>query len=304
MKISKMEFSQVNPTKIKSTAENNQSLKIEFIRDKSSGHNDQENFDNVIKNSPLDDRIPNKNSLKKLGYIVEGKEKVGSLEVDNVKLDMNGGKTYHDKNGNKIRICNFDGERALGMKGATAVTYENKDGNFTNTVYYDPDGNPVKGNAYVKNDSGTVTKYEYEYDFNGNKILKNKHTLNDTVKEIGLGDGRVIVIPADGKPDVISDKPLDLEPSDLIDKLKNVDLTKNNNKIINDKQVKKADTPESILENFGIKFNIKERIERQDLDDDNAFKLLKAIKNDEVWYYDVFENEDGSKYYKYSNTDR
>lgn len=132
------------------------------------------NFDRFFSKIPLDDRIPNKSSLAKSGFNVPFPgTKIGDVEIPQQEclLDMNGGKTYQNKNGDKIRISSFEGELALGMEGASSVEYKSKDGNLDNKVYYDPDGNPVKGSLSVKNYDGSTTRYEYEYDIDGNKKI-------------------------------------------------------------------------------------------------------------------------------------
>lgn len=132
------------------------------------------NFERFLSKIPLDDRIPNKSSLAKLGFNVPFPGiKIGDKEIPEQEflLDMNGGKTYQNKNGDTIRICSFDGELALGTKGANSVEYKSKDGNLANKVYYDPDGNPVKGSLTVKNYDGSTTSYQYEYDIDGNKKI-------------------------------------------------------------------------------------------------------------------------------------
>lgn len=115
-------------------------------------------FNEDIKQSPLDDRVPNKSTLNK-------------MEFNALFRDKNGGITYQNKNGDTIRISNFEAEIATGMEGATQVEFKSKDGKTSNTVLYDPDGNPLKGTLTVINKDGRQVKYEYEYDLNGNKNL-------------------------------------------------------------------------------------------------------------------------------------
>jgi len=134
-------------------------------------------FDENIKNSKLDDCVPNKSWLNKKGFNVPFKgAKIGRFETkDSLYIqDMNGGRTYQNKNGDTIRISEFEGEFATGLKGSKQVEYKSKDGKTADTVIFDPDGNPLKGYLTVKKDDGTIIKYQYEYDENGNKQVKNK----------------------------------------------------------------------------------------------------------------------------------
>lgn len=119
-----------------------------------------------LDKSKLDDRIPNKSTLNKLGFNVPFPGILGSKPQPYL-LDMNGGKTYQDKDGNTIRICQFEGELAAGMEGATSVEYKSDD--MRHQVIYDPEGNPMKGSLTVENEDGSIEQFEYEYDLDGNK---------------------------------------------------------------------------------------------------------------------------------------
>lgn len=125
-----------------------------------------------LDKSKLDDRIPNKATLNKLGFNVPfPATKVGNIELPEQEylLDMNGGKTYQNKNGDTIRIFQFDAELATGMTGATGVEYKSKDGNMRHQMYYDPEGNPIKGSMTVENEDGSIENFTYEYDLDGNR---------------------------------------------------------------------------------------------------------------------------------------
>lgn len=125
-----------------------------------------------LNESKLDERVPNKAALNKLGFNVPfSAKKIGNMEFPEQPflLDMNEGKTYQNKNGDTIRICEFDGALESGMKGATSVEYKSKDGGMAHKVLYDPEGNPMKGSLTVTNKDGSIEQFEYEYDLDGNK---------------------------------------------------------------------------------------------------------------------------------------
>lgn len=132
----------------------------------------EKDLDKNLAKSPLDDRIPNKSTLKKLGFNVPfpgGKIGKTELKSQDYLMDMNGGRTYQNKNGDTIRICEFDGVLETGMEGATSVEYKSKDGSMRHKLYYDPDGNPMKGTMTVQNKDGSIETFEFEYDLDGNK---------------------------------------------------------------------------------------------------------------------------------------
>lgn len=114
-------------------------------------------LDNELKDSKLDERMPNKASLAKNGF------KASDL------IDMNGGQWFKNDKGESVRICEFDGKAVAGAKAM--VEYNSKDGLLKHQIYYDSDGNPMKGSAYVKNDDGTTTVYNFEYDLDGNRVV-------------------------------------------------------------------------------------------------------------------------------------
>ncbi|MBP3821543.1 hypothetical protein J6G99_07870 [bacterium] len=123
----------------------------------------QKTFEQDIQNAKLDDRIPNKVVLNKMGY-------------KQSYYDKNGGVTYQNNEGETIRICGFEGAFATGLEGSTSVQYSSKDGKTKQTVIYDPAGNPLKGYLSVKHDDGSIVKYQYEYDMDGNKQVKSVTT--------------------------------------------------------------------------------------------------------------------------------
>ena len=138
----------------------------------------KKDFEEDIKMSKLDDCVPNKSWLAKNGFNVPFKGmKMGRIETKDQPYlqDMNGGRTYQNKNGDTIRISEFEAELATGLKGSKQVEYKTNDGKTSDTVIFDPDGNPLKGYLTVKNDDGTIVKYQYEYDENGNKTVKSKN---------------------------------------------------------------------------------------------------------------------------------
>ena len=142
-------------------------------------NNGKAGFKHDIQQSKLDDRLPNQAWLNKNGFNVPFKSGgFGGLKIGDQPYlqDMNGGRTYQNDKGDTIRISNFEAEIATGMNGSTQVEYNSHDGKISDTVLYDPDGNPLKGYLTVKNDDGSIVKYEYEYDINGNKQVKRLST--------------------------------------------------------------------------------------------------------------------------------
>lgn len=119
----------------------------------------EKDLEKNLANSPLDDRIPNKATLKKMGF-----------ESDNSGvIDMNGGKYYGNGKGATIRIAGFHGQKIMGPQGSTCVYYKSEDNKTEHEVVYDPEGNPMKGVLTVKNEDGSIETFEFEYDLDGNK---------------------------------------------------------------------------------------------------------------------------------------
>ncbi len=138
-----------------------QSTPLNFPKEKG------EKFTNLIKQSPLDDRIPNKKSLARMGY----------SEVKGIKAP---GEWYSDKNGNMINILRDDD---FNINGCTIVSYHGKDG-LDHSVTFDPYGNPLKGSIsrtekYTDGpiQGATSDCYDYEYDINGNPMITNHYNL-------------------------------------------------------------------------------------------------------------------------------
>jgi len=113
----------------------------------------------ILDKSKLDDRVPNKASLKKMGF--EG----SSTGI----MDMNGGEYYSNKNGDSIRVAGWHGSMIMGPQGSTCVAYKSADGKYNHEICYDPEGNPMKGVLITENEDGSIEKFEYEYDLDGNK---------------------------------------------------------------------------------------------------------------------------------------
>lgn len=131
-----------------------------------------EKFKNSFEQSKLDDRIPTKASLNKLGF------------EQSKLMDTNGGQYYTNKNGDQIRISNFDHTDSIGdVEGGTFVDYKSKDGKIHNSISYDKFGNPVKGMLKVTNTDGTVTSYQFKYDDEGNlRVVFQATTLKEPVQ--------------------------------------------------------------------------------------------------------------------------
>ncbi len=157
MSIEKMGPAQgINPVKNTGISCNSDSEIIDSIfNSRSNSDSNQSDFKTALSQSPLDDRIPNLTTLKKLGFGVSFKDQP-------YLLDMNGGKTYQNKNGDTIRICDFE----------QSVTYESKDKKTYHEIFFDPEGNPLKGKLETKNADGSFTQYQFEYDVYGNPKLK------------------------------------------------------------------------------------------------------------------------------------
>lgn len=117
----------------------------------------EKNLEKALMDSALDDRIPNKSSLNKMGFKTSGMK------------DMNGGTWYKNENGDNIRIAGFHGDMISGPEDSTTVMFRSADGNFKHEVVYDPEGNPLKGVLVVENEDGSMEQYNYDYDIDGNK---------------------------------------------------------------------------------------------------------------------------------------
>lgn len=151
----------------------------EFIPMQSNGKSLEKDLEKNLAMSPLDERIPNKATLKKMGFNVPFGGKMGKIEIPKQEciLDMNGGKTYQNKNGDTIRISSFEAEMATKMPGSTSVEYNSKDGTVKQSMLYDPDGNPLKGKLIVENEDGSIETFEYEYDLDGNKKVTSYNVM-------------------------------------------------------------------------------------------------------------------------------
>lgn len=117
----------------------------------------EKDLEKKLANSPLDDRVPNKATLKKMGFTAGG------------AMDMNGGKYYGNGKGATIRIAGWHGQKLMGPSDSTAVYYRSEDNKTEHEVIYDPEGNPMKGVLTVRNDDGSIETFEFEYDLDGNK---------------------------------------------------------------------------------------------------------------------------------------
>ena len=138
---------------VKDTLEAKRSGALNFPK---SNQNVQK-FNQLLKDSLLDDRVPTAKSLAKKGY----------TEVTGQIYGL--GRWFTDKNGNMINIVEFKNE--AGQK-SISVNYNQKNGNYHN-VTYDADGNPIKGTIInnPKVPGSPVETYEYEYDIEGNPFL-------------------------------------------------------------------------------------------------------------------------------------
>lgn len=122
----------------------------------------KEDFEKLLEQSPLDDRIPTAKSLAKKGY----------HEVTGQIYGL--GRWFTDSNGNMINIVNFKNEN--GQEYAS-VNFTAKDGSY-HGITYDPDGNPIEGTITKtpQNPGDPTERFEYEYDIEGNPFIK-KHDL-------------------------------------------------------------------------------------------------------------------------------
>ncbi len=153
----------INPIKTTGISCKTDSEIIESIfNSRSNSDSNQAGFKTALLQSPLDDRIPNLTTLKKLGFGVPFNHPylTGGKDSPYI-LDMNGGKTYQNKNGDTIRICDFE----------QSVTYESKDKKICHEIFFDPEGNPLKGTLRTKNEDGSFTNYKFDYDLDGNPEL-------------------------------------------------------------------------------------------------------------------------------------
>ena len=128
----------------------------------------QQKLEGMLKESPLDDRVPTKKSMSKMGF----KE---------AYIDYTKGNVYKDEGGNSITVGNWKAGQESGISGATKVTFKGKNG-ITHVVYYDTDGNPVKG-SITKESTGVAGTtgleiYDYNYDIGGNPVFKQSLATN------------------------------------------------------------------------------------------------------------------------------
>ncbi len=127
-----------------------------------------------LDKSKLGDTIPDLNFLKEGGF--GSKATPISMKDDNglnYMLDMNGGKTYFNEEGESIRISEFEAQQVA--RGGVSVEYQSKNRDYRNNIIYNAEGKPVKGYLQVKNENGTFTAYVYEYDSKGNTVLNDIH---------------------------------------------------------------------------------------------------------------------------------
>ena len=153
----------------------------------------QDDFERVIQNAKFTNSIPTADDLKSGGFglkeypvqtlasgqtITVGKKDENGL---NYIMDMNGGRTYENANGERVRISDFDAQFVA--PGGTAVQYSDGKGS-SSEVIYDKDGKPVQGRLAVKQDDGSIVTYEYKYE-NGKPVLQsNESAKPDKFKEI------------------------------------------------------------------------------------------------------------------------
>lgn len=117
----------------------------------------------ALEQSPIGLNLPNEKSLAKMGF---------------KKVDLGNrayGQAYQDKDGNTIYIGKWGADAESGMRDATRVRYESKDGTIEHNVYFTPDGDPFKGKM-TKNPApdicgGSTQTFNYEYDESGNPQL-------------------------------------------------------------------------------------------------------------------------------------
>lgn len=110
--------------------------------------------------------------LKDAGYGVKKSEVMTEDENGMFYLqDMNGGRTYFNEAGESVRVSEFEGQLVPG--GKLEVTHTSADGKTSNHIIYGEDDKPISGFVTVKDADGNVTAtYNYEFDADGNRILK------------------------------------------------------------------------------------------------------------------------------------
>ncbi len=159
-----------------------------FIRfPKSSGYD--KDLEQAMQQSPLDARMPNRASLKKAGF----------SGGDKLAMDMNGGFHYSNERGDTVRISH---DAFVNGYAAPQAEYKSHDGKISQTIVYDQDGNPFKGYMDVKQDDGSIVKYQYEYDIDGNTKITQKTVDKPKLKE----DEQVSVDLQKLKDDIINNK--------------------------------------------------------------------------------------------------
>lgn len=153
----------------------------------------QADFERVMQNVKFTTSIPTTDDLKSGGFglneypvqtLASGQTiTIGQKDENglNYIMDMNGGRTYENANGERVRISDFDAQFVA--PGGTAVQYSDGKGS-SSEVIYDKDGKPVQGSLTVKQDDGSIITYEYKYE-NGKPVLQSNETAKpDVFKEI------------------------------------------------------------------------------------------------------------------------
>ena len=122
----------------------------------------KQKFYKLLKESPLDDRIPTAKNLAKIGY----------HEVTGQIYGL--GRWFTDSDGNMVNIVEFKNEN--GEKFVSA-NYTAKDGSY-HGIKYAPDGNAIEGTITQapQNPGDPTERFEYEYDIQGEPFIK-KHDL-------------------------------------------------------------------------------------------------------------------------------
>lgn len=124
----------------------------------------KQQFNNLLKNTPLNSEIPTVESLNK------------KYHTDFIEKTNESGKCFMDDDGRIITVVEYKDKTG---RICTNVTYSQKGGLLCQTVHFDPKGNPLYGQLKKRpNNPGDPTEtYQYGYDAKGNPYLEDHYAV-------------------------------------------------------------------------------------------------------------------------------
>jgi len=173
----------------------------------------QQNFDNAMKNVKYADTTPSSEELSKDGY----------HQYCNEKRPF-GDAGYENASGSKVFIKDSRaGQVPPSNDFSVTVTYNDGNG-LMNAVVYDKGKKPVQGTLTMLQKNGATVEYKYTFDSAGNKVLQSCNTLQ---AKINTGKAEYLQSAAEqGKLPENFDELLDNVQSNFDDPiLNNVDLS-------------------------------------------------------------------------------